>query len=223
VLGNKRLLVTGFAARFASMGYHAAILFRKDLEFDPKASVHVAEEELRLLVMRSRQTVDWLLTHPDVDPARLGTFGVSAGALVSSLVAGTDRRLTTHVIYLGGGPFADVVTTTSERRFRRYGDETQRALGLSREEIRERLRTTVRSDPVLVARRVDPDGVLMVVARADRSVPARSGLALWEAMGRPTLVTTPFGHRSTWLLLPWLQTLAAEWFAKRFGPALQAR
>jgi hypothetical protein len=208
-----------FASRFAAMGYHGAIVFRKDLEFDPEASLEQAEDELRLIVMRSRQALDWLVLQDDVDPDRLGTFGVSAGAVISSIVAGTDARTKAHVLYLGGGPFADVAVDTAEDRFRRYGEQTSRALGLTKEQIRGRLREIVVTDPILVAPRVDRDATLLVLARADRSVPVRNGIALWEAMGRPQLVTTPFGHHTTWVLLPWLETLAANWLRSRLGEA----
>jgi hypothetical protein len=217
VLGNSRLLVGYFAERFAARGWHAAIVFRKEVDFDPETSLEGAEDEMRLLVMRSRQALDWLLEHPDVDRARLGTFGVSAGAVVSSLLAGTDARLCAHVLYLGGGPLADVMCDSTEDRFERWGEAVRSRRGLSREEVRAILRRTIRTDPLLVAPRVRPEDALLVVAGRDTSVPTRCGLALWEAMGRPEMVVTPLGHRTTFVLLPWLGTLAADFFARRFG------
>jgi hypothetical protein len=142
--------------------------------------------------------------------------------VLGAVSLGTDSRLKAGVLYCGGGPFADVVSDTSEERFLRYGRQTQASLGLTKEQARARLQETVRTDPVLVAPRVPRDDVLLVVARNDRSVPARAGYALWEAMGRPQLVVTPFGHHTTWVLLPWLETLAADWFRSRFGDAVRS-
>lgn len=211
ILANSRLLVSRFAALFAEDGYHVLLVMRKDLEFDPAASFQRAEAETRLVVMRSKQAVDWLVTLPDVRGDRIGTFGISAGSIISTMLAGADPRLRTHLWMLGGGPLADVMGDTSEGRFERYRAATTAATGLQEAEVRRRMRTALRTDPVILAPRVQ-GRVLMILAAQDTSVPTRWGRALWVALGRPELRTTPFGHYTTFLLMPWLEEVARGHF-----------
>src|SRR5438067_5054764 len=45
----------------------------------------------------------WLREQPSVDPERIGTVGISLGAVVAHLAMGTDDRLGAGVALLGGG------------------------------------------------------------------------------------------------------------------------
>lgn len=216
-LGNTTLLVRGFARAFAENGWHAVIVQRKELAFHPEVSVARAEDEVRLIVMRSRQALDWLLCQETVDARRIGTFGVSAGAIVSSMLAGADARTSAHVWLLAGGPLSHVMAHTVEGEYREYAREAIRTSGRTLGEIRETLRARLQTDPVRLAARVRPDRVLLVLARFDRSVPYRYGLALWRALGRPERLLVPLGHYTTFLLLPWLQRTAVAYFQRHFG------
>jgi pimeloyl-ACP methyl ester carboxylesterase len=155
-----------------------------------------------------------------VDPDRRATFGVSAGAVVSAVLAGSGPPFRANLIFLGGGPLADLVTESEERRILEMGRKVERATGLSREEVRERLRVAFRSDPILLAPRVPTESVLMVIARRDRCVPAHLQRRLWDALGRPRMVQTPLGHYTTFALLPWLEALAAGFLRERFAEPL---
>jgi len=216
ILGNSVLLVGSFARGFAQRGYHAVIVQRKELAFDPRASLRQAEDEVRLVVMRSRQALDFLVRRQDVDATRLGTFGVSAGGIVSSMVAGADPRLKAHVWMLAGGPLTDVMVDTVEDRFRGYVREALHTSPRSRDQLRREVRARIRTDPLLLAPHVDRERVMLVLARFDRSVPYRYGLALWRALGRPERIVCPFGHYSSLVLLPWLRRKTFEYFERHF-------
>jgi dienelactone hydrolase len=217
VLANSGLLVRTFAARFAAEGWHAAIVYRKEVEFEAQDPLAHAEDEMRLVVMRSLQALEWLQANESVDPERLATFGVSAGAVVSAVLAGSGPPFRANLVFLGGGPLADLVTESEERRVLEMGRKVERATGLSREVVRERLRVVFRSDPILLAPRVPTESVLMVIARRDRCVPAHLQRRLWDALGRPRMVETPLGHYTTFALLPWLEALAAGFLRERFA------
>lgn len=217
ILANSRFLADQFAIDLARHGIHAVMVPRKEITPKEDAGLEIAEDEARLLVMRSRQALDWMLTHPDVDANRLGTFGISAGAITSAMVAGADDRLRAHVWMLGGGPMADVMADTSESSFQEYRRQTMEQHRLSAEETRRQLRDILITDPVQLAGRVRTEDVLLVLARRDTSVPYKWGLRLWRALGYPEIVTTPLGHYTTFLLLPWLQAHTLKFFRTRFG------
>lgn len=216
ILGNKDLLMGDFADAFARRGWITAVVQRKELAFDPDVALEQAEDEVRLLVLRSRQALDWLLTRPDVDPARLATAGVSAGGIISAMVAGADPRFVGHVWVLAGGPLADVMCDTSEGRFKRYGVALRERHGWTLEQIRARLRGVLRTDPVKLAQHVPTESVLLMLARGDRSVPTRHGWTLHEALGRPAVRILPFGHYVSFAFLPYILSETTAFLAERF-------
>jgi len=217
ILGNTVFLVDSFARDLARCGFHAVIVQRKELAFHPQHSLRQAEGEVRLLVLRSRQALDFLVQREDVDASALGTFGISAGGIVSSMVAGADRRLRAHLWMFAGGPLADVMIDTAEDRYRSYAREILSTSTMTREGLRRRLGGILKTDPLLLARHVDRDQVLLILARFDRSVPYRHGLSLWQALGRPERIICPFGHYTSFVMLPWLRQRALAHFGRQFG------
>jgi dienelactone hydrolase len=218
ILGNDMTLMPEFARGFTRLGYHAAVVKRKEFAFDAETAMQDAEKEFRLLVMRAKQALDWLERQEDVDGSRIATFGVSAGAIISACVAGADRRPKAHVLVLGGGPTADVLLDTTEGRFERYGKAVAELTGQTKDEIRVELRAAIRTDPVALAPRVPREDVLMFVAKQDESVPTQHGITLWNAYGRPEIRWLPWGHYTSFLLFWWMQNEANAFLRAKLGP-----
>ncbi|MFV1958608.1 MAG: hypothetical protein ACC662_04250, partial [Planctomycetota bacterium] len=162
--------------------------------------------------------LDCLLAPTEPDPAPIPTFGVSAGAVIHACLAGVDRRPRAHVFVLAGGPLADVLADTDEKRFRGY----RQALGGGpkgrvNEPLRRRLRAALRTDPIRLAPGVRRDDVLLVLATRDTAVPYAYGRRLWEALGRPRLIELPFGHKTSFVLLPWITNEVNRFLGSRLG------
>lgn len=217
ILGNDMTLMPEFARGFTRLGYHAAVVMRKDFDFDPETILVDAETEFRMLVMRARQALDWLAARDEVDGARIATFGVSAGAIISACLAGVDPRPCAHVLVLAGGPLADVLVDTTESRFRDYVEQLRELEGWSDDRIRAELRRVLQTDPVRLAPRVRREDVLLFLARHDDSVPTRHGITLWRALGRPEIRILPFDHYKSFLLLPYIQAAANRFLRRRLG------
>jgi hypothetical protein len=222
VLGSSNLLTPEFATAFTSAGFAAALVQRKEVALDASQAIEQAEAELRLLVLRQRQALDWLVTLPDVDPRRLATFGVSAGSMVSAMTAAVEPRLRAHVWVFGGGPMCEVMLDTVEDRFRRYGDAVRKATGWSKDEIRRRLQGALRTDPVALAPLVRREEVLLFLARLDTSVPIRCGWTLHRALGEPELRLLPLGHRGSFAFLPYIVNETVAFLRKRLAVAGEA-
>ena len=120
-----------------------------------------------------------------LDGERVGAFGVSAGGIVAASMLGADPRLKAGVLVFAGAPMADVFVGTSEERVRESIDQAQRELGWTRPQIRQVLFENLRTDPIVLAPRVDSSKVLMFIATKDDSVPTATQRGLWEALGRP--------------------------------------
>ncbi len=216
ILGSDTQFVADFAAAFARRGWHGLVVRRPKVDYDPTLPVEQVEERSALVVSRQVQALDWLLATGEADPARIGSFGISAGGITNAMVAGVDRRYTAHVIALAGGPLCDVLVDSDEGSLRRLVAKGAKA-GATKDDMREQLRRAVRTDPVLLAPGVDPKMVLLFLARYDTTVPTRTGLALREALGDPATVWIPFGHRTSILALPFIFRDTLAFLASRFG------
>jgi dienelactone hydrolase len=219
ILGSDTDFVEGFAEAFAERGWHAAIVRRPKIAYDPERPLSQVEDGMRVAVMRQRRALDWFLARDDVDPARVGSFGISAGGILGSIVAAADDRYAAHVLCLAGGPLADVLVDTSEKGLRKLVDRAMEREGMRRAEIRDALFREIRTDPVGLAHRVDPAKVLLFLARFDETVPTRCGRALWRAMGEPEMVMVPLGHYTSVLLLPWVRGRTVDFLEERFAAA----
>jgi len=62
------------------------------------------------LVFDTMRAIDWLLTRPDIDPARVGVAGVSNGGAQATWLAALEPRLKAAVV--GGWAYDDVVLPT---------------------------------------------------------------------------------------------------------------
>jgi hypothetical protein len=223
ILGNTNSFVSGFAEAFAHAGWHGLIVKRPKIEYDATRPMSQIEDRLRIAVERQVQALDWLLTREDVDPSRIGSFGISAGGIQNAMVAGVDTRYVAHVFGLAGGPLVDVFQRTDEDDLRGLVKKVEETEGISGDALTERLREVIRTDPVLLAPRVPPEKVLLVISRFDRTVPTDCGECLWRALGRPELVRLPLGHYTAVVALPFVETKTVSFLRSRFEAVVLGR
>ncbi|MFW6162374.1 MAG: alpha/beta hydrolase family protein [Planctomycetota bacterium] len=158
-----------------------------------------------------RRAASWLQARPEVDPDRLGLLGVSLGAITGALVAGVDPRFNRNVLVIGGGDPATILWHAPETRaVRRHLEQ----MGYTRESLAEAVQAV---DPITFAHRVNPRQALMINATDDQTIPKACTLALWEAMGKPTLQWRRGGHYSMGLYTPLILS-DAHTFITRLPP-----
>lgn len=216
ILGSDTAFVTQFAERFVAEGWHAIVVFHPEVTYDPARPFVQIEERLADSVSRRIEVVDWLLARDDVDPARIGSFGISAGGIEAALASGADHRYAAHVIGLAGGPLSDVFVDSDEGQIRRATAAAERAVGGTREDLRRRLAATIRTDTLVLAAKAPRESVLLILARHDHSVPTKTGKALYEALGRPRTIWLPLGHYASVLFLPFVTPRVLDFFRERF-------
>lgn len=217
IRGSDTIVVDDCARVFASCGYHAAIIKRARLKFDPDGPFSQVEDTLRAAVIRHRQALDWLLEQPGVDPDRVASFGISYGAIIDAALAAVEPRVKVHVIDLAGGPLAGVMRSTDELGLRRNWDCIRHAHDLTNKQVYEDLEDVIRTDPVKLAPYVARDDVLMLIARFDRSVPTRYQLRLWHALGKPRADFVLLGHYTSILALPAHRLSIMKFFEEKFA------
>ena len=216
IRGSDTFVVDGVARMFAEHGYHAAIVKRFRYGFDPVGPLTQVEDFLRTAIVRQRQALDWLLNQPGVDGSRVGTFGISYGAIVNASLAAIDPRVKINVIDLAGGPLAGVMRSSDEHSLRRDWRQSRRSHELTNRQLYDAFEKVVLTDPVKLAPYVERDNVLMLIARFDHSVPTKYQMNLWEALGKPRADFVPLGHYTSILALPAHRLTTMRFFTDRF-------
>jgi dienelactone hydrolase len=160
----------------------------------------------------ARLGIDWLLGPGGIDPRRLGLVGISLGAYLGSVVAGTDPRVRASVLLLGGADLAEALLTADDGFIHDWRASVASRLGVRPADLGPVLRAAI--DPVdnrAPAAGIDPATTLMVFAAFDRVVIPRLGRLLWEAAHRPRRLLLPCGHYSAALFLPVIRLATAQW------------
>jgi dienelactone hydrolase len=217
ILGGN-MIVNWFASFFASHGMHAAIVHREKPKYDPTQPLTQAEAGFRKSVIRTRQALDWLLAQPNVDAEKAGSFGISYGALVNTLVAAVEPRLKCHILALAGGPISDLLLDSEERAIKKYVRSAATDAGYDIPRLREDLRKVIRSDTLAMAPYIAADDVILIIALFDRVVRRPYSENLRRALGYPEVIYTPVGHYSTVLAIPYLKTKALRFYRAKFYP-----
>lgn len=214
ILGGN-MVVDHFARYYAGRGYIAVLVYRKKLGWnDERADIGQMEDYMRTSILRLRQVVDWMQAQPEIDPERIGAFGVSYGAILHTVLAAVEPRIRYHVLAMPAGPLADVVMHCPEKQLTKIRKHVKEKYGWTDQKIYEDLKASLKTDPARFAPYVDRRKVQVYVALFDRVVGAGRSFYIWKALGRPDLKIIPFGHYGGVLVFPWLQTQSYRAFRK---------
>ncbi len=203
-------------------GYHAVIVKRPDdvKALRARADLDAFETEMRNAVVARRRVIDWLQSRPEVDPKKIGAYGVSLGGVVTAVLAAVEPRIVASVVVMGSGELPALICRSVEREPRRLA----RAHGVPENPtpsdisaFEKHARPILQTDPQLLAKYADPREVLMVIARRDTSVPSDLQERLRDALGGPETLSLPTGHFSSAMYLPVVTSRARRFLASRFG------
>ncbi|MCA8922761.1 MAG: hypothetical protein KDD82_13185 [Planctomycetes bacterium] len=214
ILGGSGELARSAAAAFALRGVHAAIVLKAESYFDATAPPGRLERVLRTAVVDRQRALDWLAGRDDVDPLALGAFGASMGGVITTLLAAVDPRVRVSAIALAGGDLPTIVATSEEPRVARFARELGYGPGRDRAPLIALVRGGLQSDPLDLARAVDPRRVLFVESTADRDMPSAQQTQLYEALGRPARIRIPTGHYAAVAYWPYLVTRVSGFLAR---------
>jgi pimeloyl-ACP methyl ester carboxylesterase len=218
ILNGQKAVVWPFAAYFASNGYNAVIVDtvqRKTLledMLDPEAAI-------RRTAIRHRRVLDWIDTVPKIDQNKVAVFGASLGGFNALFLTATDARVKAAALALVAGDLPYVLTHSSEGRIVDAADGAMETLQTDKEGLRRYLQEHIVSDPLSLARYIDPEHVLVVLAKFDDAVHYEKQLELLDAMGSPESITLPTGHVTTSAYLFYLRSRVLEFFDRQFDGA----
>ncbi|HSN52031.1 MAG TPA: dienelactone hydrolase family protein, partial [Woeseiaceae bacterium] len=216
ILNGQKHVVRPFATYFAENGYNAVIVDtvqRKTLLED----MLQPEEAIRRTTIRHRRVLDWIDTVPNIDKSRVAVFGASLGGFNALFVSAADERVSASALALVAGDLPFVLTHSSERRINEAADGAMATLQTDREGLRRFLEDNIDSDPLSLARHLDPERVLLMLAKFDDSVHYEKQLELRQALGNPESITVPAGHVTTAAYLFYLRSRVLEFFDRKLA------
>jgi pimeloyl-ACP methyl ester carboxylesterase len=218
ILNGQKLIMMPFATHFANNGYNAVIVDtvqRKTLVED----ILQPEAAIRRTAIRHRRVLDWVETIPNIDQDKVAVFGASLGGFNSLFLTATDQRVRASALALVAGDLPYVLTHSSEGRVIDAVEGAMETLQTDREGVRQYLDEHILSDPMSLARYIDPERVLLVLAKFDDAIHYEKQLELLEAMGNPEAITLPTGHVTTAAYLFYLRSSVLDFFDRQFnGP-----
>jgi dienelactone hydrolase len=180
----------GVAALFLKMPYYGprreAGIKRRMISPDPRETV----ASMTQAILDIRRATAFLAAQKEIDPNRLGIFGISLGGITGSLALTAEPRLQNACFLLAGGDLGKVAWESKELEKVRQqwidggGDERT---------FRDTLGVI---DPVRYAPNARGRRILMLNAKEDEVIPKECTIALWEAFGKPDICWYDGGHYS---------------------------
>ncbi len=155
----------------------------------------------------ARRALGVLAARPEVDPARVGLFGISLGAIVGSVVWSVDARPAAGVFLMGGADFPGIALNGS------LSGPYVKKMGLEAGELRA---AWAGLDPLDYAAANAGKRALLVNVNSDTVIPRANALRLKEAFPASTQVWLPLGHYTAIAHLLWLP----RWVSGRMRSAL---
>jgi len=220
ILDGQNSVARIIARDLATHGMHAVIVDRYvDKQKDPTL-LESTESGMRDLVADRLQVLEWVLRRPEVDPTRIGAYGVSLGGIGSLLLAAVEPRIRATVAVMAGGDPAAVMARPAQGEcvtLARANGVPENATRSRIEAFERKARPVLVTCPVALARYIDPSSVLMFLTRRDTSVPSALQVRLRGALGRPEAFSLPTGHYSSVLYLPYIKSRARAFLAARLG------
>jgi dienelactone hydrolase len=199
ILGGDFPLARLFCNTLAQHGVHALFLKmpyygpRRDPD-SPRRMVSPDPREtvagMTQAVLDIRRGSAWLEAQPEIDPDRLGIFGISLGGITAALAMAAEPRLQNVCLMLAGGDIGRAILDSPETQPIR---ERWLAQGGTRDEFLEIFRAV---DPVTYAAAARGKRILMLNARDDEVIPRACTESLWKALGQPEIQWYPGGHYS---------------------------
>lgn len=202
----------GMAKALVNRGYAVARLERRGLDLPHQNKPEAVRDRLREGVVDARRLLDWMVTHPKIDPTRIAAAGVSVGSIQALLLTACDPRIRGGFYLLTGGDLPGILYDSSETPVREFRDRMMTAYGWkTREEWIAGVRPlTEPVDPLTYAARLDPRLLMIASGRFDTVIPSEYAQLLWESLGQPLWYKLPCGHYTVFPFFWWSVAAGAD-------------
>ena len=140
------------------------------------------------------------------------------GAIKGTVLAAVDKRIKASVVALTGGDLPYIIAYTKETGIRKRVMTIIEKDKLTAEELRARLATTIKTDPIKLAKYIDARKILVALALFDNVVHYKKGRELLEAIGLPDRIYILSAHYSAAFYAIYLQGELMAFFREHLEP-----
>jgi cephalosporin-C deacetylase-like acetyl esterase len=175
--GNTYLLDAGYAVLRLDISNHGD-RFKYDYDFDPTGEYRYwTREVITQTVFDLRRAVDFIGTRSELDPDRIGYFGISLGGIIGTIFCGVEERVKVPVIVLAGGKLNILFGMDA------FSADTRHYLSIM--------------DPIHFVGMIAPRPLLMINASNDDVVPPLTSKGLFKAAKEPKqIIWYPTSHHN---------------------------
>ncbi len=217
IMGGKNYPIEShFARYFATKEYNVFLVHREQKMDKEVNALEDVDNLLKTTVADNRRVIDWLSSQENIATNKIGVFGISFGAIKSSLLLALEERVKASVLGLGGGDLPYILAHTTEKGLVKHRAKLLKKHNLTLQEGEDILRSTITYEPNEFARYINPQEAMLVLARFDTVVPYQKGLELRRNMGNPKTLVVPAGHYSSAVFIPHIKSQAFRFFERRF-------
>ncbi len=174
------------------------------------------ERLLRDSIQDNIKALDLLVERPDVDRNRLGSLGISMGAIKNVVLAAVEPRLVANVFCLAGGDLPRIFLGSREKRVVQYLRRREARDELTREQIGAEIGRCLQAEPLRFAPSIPNERSLLFLGALDNKVPYETGLVLEESLGGPETFIIPLGHYTGILAAPFAAREMFGFLLRRF-------
>ena len=179
----------------AKHGYNVFILKYNEKINDNERPLSDINRTFVSIMTSARLLLDYSEKDPNIDSRRVGTYGMSLGAILSAIFVGIDKRVDAGVLIVGGGNLPEILQTSDQGTVRRFREAKMEMENLKTpEEFKLALEKNFSFDPLFFAGRRSKEDVYMVMAMDDTAVASKNQMELWEAFNKPEYMSFPGQH-----------------------------
>lgn len=196
-----------YASNLCGLGIASIIADVQDNSSDGNVPPWGLEDERdRYAILALRTTIDYAKSNSHFIYDKVGMLGSSLGGITAAFIAGLEMdRLAAVVTVVGGGNIPYILANSDNKRVAAWREARMEAEGMTTtEEYENKLRETLRYDPMFFASRANHDKLLMIISDNDDKVPSQVQWDLHKAFGEPDKSVFSVGHVPTIVSLAWV-------------------
>lgn len=213
------LFLERYLARFFSKnGIATAVIKRPIFDYAQGNGIQQIAGYIKNSVSRLNQVLDDIASRGIIDPEKIGTFGMSFGAVVNSIWAASHNRSKADILVLPGANLAEIFLTSRDPLMKSYRDGALADCGRDPVQLKTKLEGIFGEwEPLSLSYRTDIAAkTLLVLAIFDRVIAFPLGLKLRRKLLNPKTIFLPLGHYSAIAALPFLKWTVLNFYRKRF-------
>ncbi len=171
---------------FMNKGYNVFILKYNEKINDYERPLKDFNRALVSVITSARLLIDFAETREEINHNKVGSYGMSLGALLLGIYVGVEDRVDAAVIIVGGGQIPEIMATSQQQIAADFREARMEAEGIDTpDEFQKVLEKIVLFDPMFFASRRNREDVYMVIGDDDSAVNTKNQWMLWRAFNKP--------------------------------------